>query len=58
MMENVSKPLLCEVKQDILIVFHAREIPIPEIEDRNVANNASAGLLTFIKNVLLNDPTV
>ena len=43
MMENVSKLLFCEVKQDILIVFHARKIPIPEIEDRNVANNASAG---------------
>ena len=35
MMENVSKLLFCEVK-DILMIFHAREILIPEIEDRNV----------------------
>ena len=36
MMENVTKVLLSKVKQDILIVFHAREILIPEIQERNV----------------------
>ena len=47
MMENVSKLLLSKVKQDILIVFNAREILISEIEDMQKCNKACAGLLTF-----------
>ena len=49
MTENVSNLSLHKVKQDILIVFHAREILIPE--NRSNASVNQAGLLTFINNV-------
>ena len=46
MTENVSNLSLLKVKQDILIVFHAREILIPE--NRSNASVNQAGLLTLI----------
>ena len=49
MTENVSNLSLHKIKQDILIVFHAREILIPE--NRSNASVNQAGLLTLINNV-------
>ena len=49
MTENVSNLSLHKVKQDILIVFYAREILIPE--NRSNASVNQAGLLTLINNV-------
>ena len=51
MTENVSNLSLHKVKQDILIVFPAREILIPENSNNLKASVNQAGLLTFINNV-------
>ena len=51
MAENVSNLSLHKVKQDILIVFHAREILIPENSNNLKPSVNQAGLLTFINNV-------
>ena len=56
MTENVSNLSLHKVKQDILMVFHAREILIPE--NRSNASVNQAGLLTLINVFPLLNSTV
>ena len=54
MMNIVSKILLCKLKQDNPIVFHAREILIPEIEDRwNVTSFCRPADILFTKHSIV-----